>query len=291
MRLLSEDQQVLELVASYHPQPSIDQLQQQMAVAAPHHVSEGLTGQVARTGVPILIPHFDPHQYQAILRPERWSFVEHIQPHSAMVVPLRVRGRVIGTLTLLRNQTPEPYTPEDQQFVQELADRAAFAVENTRLFIANQQELTERKQAEETLRRSEATQRALINAMPDLMFRFSREGVFLAFETAHADDLARPPSEFVGKHVSEVMPPGIAQQTLAQIELVFRTGEIQVFEYQYPLASGLVGEYEARLVLCDPIKFWQLCVTSPSASAWNEHCVSRKHGNRRFCTAQLIAPI
>ncbi len=142
MRLLSEDQQVLELVASYHPQPSIDQLQQQMAVAAPHHVSEGLTGQVAPTGVPILIPHYVPHQYQAILRPERWSFVEHIQPHSAMVVPLRVHGRVIDTLTLLRDQTPEPYTPEDQQFVQELADRADFAVENTRLFIANQQELT-----------------------------------------------------------------------------------------------------------------------------------------------------
>ncbi len=101
------------------------------------------------------------------------------------------------------------------------------------------------------LRRSEATERALINAIPDLMFRFSRSGIFLAFEAAHTEGLTRPPSFFVGKHVSKVMPPEIAQQTLAQIELVFLTGEIQVFEYQYPLASGPVGEYEARFVPCD----------------------------------------
>ncbi len=204
IRLVSEDRQVLELAASYHPQPSIDQLQLEMAVAAPHYVSEGLTGQVARTGVPVLIPHYDPHQYQAILRPERWSFVQRIQAHSALIVPLRVRGRVIGTLTLLRDQTPAPYTPEDQQFVQELADRAALAVENTRLFAANQQELTERRRAEAALRASEERLRTVINTAPIALFALNPEGVFTVSEGKGLEATGFAPGELVGQSIFEV---------------------------------------------------------------------------------------
>lgn len=112
-------------------------------------------------------------------------------------------------------------------------------------------DITERKEAEETLRLSEATQRALINAIPDLMFRFNREGIFLAFDTAQRDQLASPPDFFIGKPVSAVLPPPIAEQALKQIELVLQTGEMQVFEYEYVLSTGSIGVFEARFVLCD----------------------------------------
>jgi signal transduction histidine kinase len=51
-----------------------------------------------------------------------------------LVVPLRVKGRVIGTLGLSRDQPGHPYTPDDQVLLQELADRASLTIQNAQLF-------------------------------------------------------------------------------------------------------------------------------------------------------------
>lgn len=72
---------------------------------------------------------------------------------------------------------------------------------------ANEQlrsEIVERQRAEEALRSSLATNRALINAIPDLMFRISSDGVFVNFKAAKNDNLLLPSSEFLGKHLIEV---------------------------------------------------------------------------------------
>jgi GAF domain-containing protein len=47
--------------------------------------------------------------------------------HSAHAFPLRLRGTVIGTLTLLR-QTPGPFSPEDSSVAQGLADVATIGI-------------------------------------------------------------------------------------------------------------------------------------------------------------------
>jgi signal transduction histidine kinase len=50
------------------------------------------------------------------------------------MVPLRVKGEVIGTLALGRNQPCHPYTWADEVLLQDLADRAALEIENARLY-------------------------------------------------------------------------------------------------------------------------------------------------------------
>jgi signal transduction histidine kinase len=54
--------------------------------------------------------------------------------YSLLVVPLRVQGVVIGTLGVSRDTPNRPYTDADQNYLQDLADRAAQAIENARLF-------------------------------------------------------------------------------------------------------------------------------------------------------------
>ncbi|MFC4115577.1 PP2C family protein-serine/threonine phosphatase [Nonomuraea zeae] len=53
---------------------------------------------------------------------------------SAIVAPLRVRGNALGALTLVRIHPEAPLTAEHLPLVEELAHRAALAVDNTRLY-------------------------------------------------------------------------------------------------------------------------------------------------------------
>jgi serine phosphatase RsbU (regulator of sigma subunit) len=56
--------------------------------------------------------------------------------HSAIVVPLVARQRVLGTLSLLRLEEADAFSESDLVLAEELARRAALAVDNARLFEA-----------------------------------------------------------------------------------------------------------------------------------------------------------
>jgi len=109
-------------------------------------------------------------------------------------------------------------------------------------------DITVRKQAEEALYKSLATNRALINALPDLMFRISKDGTFVNFKAAKEDNLLVPPSEFLGKKLYEVLPAEVAEATMDCVERALQTGDIQIFEYQLLLNNNLC-DYEARIVV------------------------------------------
>jgi len=89
--------------------------------------------------------------------------------HSWMGVPLLVQERVIGMLTADKEE-PNFYRPEDAELALAFAGHAAVAIENARLYEAAQQELTERKRTEATLRQSEEKYRTLIDSMQDGVF-------------------------------------------------------------------------------------------------------------------------
>lgn len=112
-------------------------------------------------------------------------------------------------------------------------------------------DITEQTRAEEALRQSEATTRALLDAVPDLMFRMDREGRYLAFHAPDHRDLMRPPSEFLGKTAAEVVPPDRAAQCMAALGEVFRTGQPQVYEYMGEPGEGRdARHWEVRVVRC-----------------------------------------
>lgn len=111
-------------------------------------------------------------------------------------------------------------------------------------------DVTERKRTEEELRRSEARNRSILEAIPDLIFRFGREGEYLDFQ-ADAADLYVPQERIVGRNLREVMPAEIAEPAIRHIARTLETGEMQVFEYRLPAPDG-VRDYEARMVVDGP---------------------------------------
>jgi signal transduction histidine kinase len=86
-----------------------------------------------------------------------------------LICPLRARGQVIGTLGLWRRGERPAHSARDKEFAQELADRAALAIDNARLVDSLRAEVEERKRTQadmqlssELLHRGEEKRRVLM---------------------------------------------------------------------------------------------------------------------------------
>ncbi len=139
LTLISEDAQWLNPVAFYHPDPDCLAFLRETLPTIPYGFDQSAPGRVARTGEPVLVPVIPTESYRAQIKPELRPFLDRFGIASMLIVPMRVRGRIVGTLGVTRDKPGHPYTADDQTFLQDLADRAGTAIENTRLFMEVQQ--------------------------------------------------------------------------------------------------------------------------------------------------------
>jgi len=105
------------------------------------------------------------------------------------------------------------------------------------------------EQSIQAVRQSESRYRALLNAIPDLMFRMSRDGTYLDFK-GDRDDLAVPPEELIGSNARDVLPADVAERLLEGIAQALETGEVATGEYELDL-NGVHRTFEARIVRDD----------------------------------------
>lgn len=111
-------------------------------------------------------------------------------------------------------------------------------------------EISERERTESLLRRSEETNQALLNAIPDLILRVRRDGVYLDMMGASDDEFNFVPEQFIGRRLSEVLPNFLAQLRLKHIHQALETGQTQIYEYQYNPHNHHLEDYEDRIVVC-----------------------------------------
>ena len=119
-------------------------------------------------------------------------------------------------------------------------------VEGGKYLLTVMEDITERKANEKILRESEEKNKALVNAIPDLIFLINKEGFFVDYRVSEQEKLYASPKQFLGKQIYDVLPSEIALITQTYLNKLFETHELQVYEYQ--LASeGTIKSYECRL--------------------------------------------
>ncbi|HLL83503.1 MAG TPA: ATP-binding protein, partial [Longimicrobium sp.] len=133
--LLSADGRFVVPRATYHPDPEVATLILRSMQQRPVPYGEGNLGRVVATGQPLLVSRVDPPVLVASMPAEYREFLERSPVRSFMVVPLRVHGRIAGTLQASRHaEGSEPFGPEDLALLGELADRAGLALGQARLY-------------------------------------------------------------------------------------------------------------------------------------------------------------
>lgn len=148
--------------------------------------------------------------------------------------PDEVSARVKTHITLyqLRHQVQQLNNDLEQQ-----VEHRTFELQATNTEL--KQEIAERK-------RIEVTNEALLNAIPDSMLRFTRDGHCLDVRAGkQTNAIANLVKQ--GDNLAQLLPPELAQQFLQHAEQALTHEDVPLFEYQFE-QHGRMREYEARLV-------------------------------------------
>jgi len=142
IRLVSGDGSSLPVCSLHHPDPDARELLRALTSGS-RRAGEALTTMALSRPEPTRIAVITPEQAYNLTGPDLHAWVDRRGLSSLLVVPLRARGRLLGTISLYRDRGGRPYAEVDEAFVLQLADRAALAIANADLF-----ELAERARAE-----------------------------------------------------------------------------------------------------------------------------------------------
>jgi PAS domain S-box-containing protein len=133
IRVLSADGQTLQFRAVHHRDPA---QRQRFHAALDGRVMParlGDTATVIETGKSLLLPRVDMAKIMRMYAGTPFGEYAACYPVSTvMSVALRSRSKVFG-LVMVARAAPEPFQPADLQFLEEVAGRAAVALENTNL--------------------------------------------------------------------------------------------------------------------------------------------------------------
>jgi PAS domain S-box-containing protein len=115
------------------------------------------------------------------------------------------------------------------------------------------QDVTQIKQAERALRESAERNRAMLRALPDMIFLQSRDGIYLDYHVKDHRELIMRPEKFLGRNMREVFPLDMALKFEKVFEQALHSDEPVIIEYSVPI-GGENRYYEARTVSCDSDK-------------------------------------
>jgi PAS domain S-box-containing protein len=130
------DERTIRRLAVAHEDPAKVELALEVERRYPQTLAdrEGVA-KVIRTGEPEMYPNIPDELMALIARDaEHLKILRDLGLRSAMIVPLMVQGRARGAITFVSAESGRHYAESDLAFAQDLARRAALAVENARLY-------------------------------------------------------------------------------------------------------------------------------------------------------------
>jgi PAS domain S-box-containing protein len=217
---------------------------------------EGLSGKVWETGAPLAVPDYSLWEGRV------QRFADDVF-RAVLGVPLSTGGMVTGVIGLSRTEPGRTFDDDEVEQVSRFAELASVALDNARLYAATQQELAERRRAEEQLRAAERRFRTLVEQIPAMVYSedFAQGGRM--YTSPQIETMTGFTPEEAGRrgHWKRRLHPDDRERVLAEDARVDTTGEPFRIEYRTIHKDGhaIWVRDEADLVYDDdgtPL-FWQ----------------------------------
>jgi PAS domain S-box-containing protein len=198
------------------------------------------TAKVLRTGRSELVTEVDDAWLDEMAPDARQlEILGGLELRSNILVPLVARGRTLGVLTLATAESGRRYGEPELRLAEELAARAALAVDNARLF----------REAEETLGLLDT----LFATAPVGLAFFDRELRYLKVNDTLAALNGVPPEEHLGRTVTEIAPPSLAVTIEDSLRKVLASGE-SILDLEVSGATPTVPEERFWLASYYPVR-------------------------------------
>ncbi|MCW3053255.1 MAG: hypothetical protein JWN14_2425 [Chthonomonadales bacterium] len=154
----------LERVAASHVDPEKRALQEEIQTRYPTRPDDPAgPASVARSGKSEWITRIPEELVRASsYDDEHFQMLKSLGLTSLLCVPLIARDRTVGVITLISAESGREYDEKDVALAEDLAHRAALAVDNARLYRAAQAEISAREQVQNALEVSEERQRLAV---------------------------------------------------------------------------------------------------------------------------------
>ncbi len=154
---------------------------------------------VVKSGAPLMVSRIPETMLQAFARdPEHLARLRAMGLRSLLIVPMRARDRILGAIVFATAESRREYTEADRVLAEDLAGRAAVAVDNARLFGESARRCRPAASRSRCWTRSSSERRS-DSAFVDDELRFVRINDALAALNWH------PPGADLGRTVSEVL--------------------------------------------------------------------------------------
>jgi len=161
---------------------------------------------------------------------DAWIEVQEI--HSMMSAPLLGPDRLIGTITV-QSTEPHAFDEQDAELLKLLADQAAIALTNARLYA----------EVEESERRY----RHLVDNSPDIVWEVDAEGRFTFFSDSLEEKTGWKPEQLIGQPFTVLAGTGLAEAAEAWRLLRSEPNRQQRLRLDLPLPDGRFAKTEVAM--------------------------------------------
>jgi PAS domain S-box-containing protein len=140
--LMNKDPRTVRVAVANNSDPEVAAYIQHVQLrASTQHFT--VSTRVIESGEPVLIPNAPYDDFVASLNTEMRDYMDERPPPTSfpkpylgvLVVPMRARGSVVGTLGLFEHRGSNPLTERDIRWVQAIADRTGLAADNAQLHV------------------------------------------------------------------------------------------------------------------------------------------------------------
>ncbi len=218
-------------------------------------IDDTLAGQVIRTAKPIRL---DTASYGTSLKVKTGFLVRAL-----LQVPLIVGTTVIGVLAVDNQRSTRTFTENDQYLLSALADYAALAIENARLY--------------DEAKHNEKRYRDLFANAHDLIFTLDQQLYISSINKVGPATLGRPEDELVGRALQTFVTQDLWAKARRQFEQLLMGRAIQPFEMQLLHTNGEIIYLEVSARLANTM-----------TRSEGIHCIARNLTERRRLEEQLV---